>query len=90
MTITNDLIDYLDLIDFTLSKKFVEKHEHKFSPKFLKYFQLKLLHCFNNQKVLPRKSLTNYFTKKCGYSPDQVELFYASVDLDIYAPVISY
>ena len=38
-----DIIDFLDLINETLSYSFVEKWRHKYSEKFIKHFQFKIL-----------------------------------------------
>ena len=47
-----DIIDFLDLINETLSYSFVEKWRHKFSEKFVKHFQLKVLDAMNKQKPI--------------------------------------
>jgi len=72
-----DLIDFMDLVNFTLHKDFVEKWRYKFSEKFIKHFQLRIL-----------SSLFNFMTKKCRYSEEQVENFFTSVDISIYYPLI--
>ena len=35
-----DLIDFMDLINFTLHKDFVEKWRYKYSEKFVKHFEV--------------------------------------------------
>ena len=77
-----ELIDFMDLINYTLHKDFVEKWRYKYSEKFLKHFQIKLL------ETIKLSSLYNYLTKKCRYSPEQVENFFISVDISIYYPLI--
>ena len=83
-----EIVDFLDLIDETLSNKFVEKWRYRFSEKFLKQFQLKILSSLSKQKPLKLKSLFNYLTRKCSYSPDQVINFFNSIDIDLYRPLI--
>lgn len=83
-----DIIDFLDLINETLSYSFVEKWRHKYSEKFIKHFQFKILDAMNKQKPIKAEMLYNYLTKKCKYSHDQVQNFFASVDIDIYRPFI--
>ena len=78
----------MDLINFTLHKDFVEKWRHKYSEKFIKHFQMKLLESLNKQKVLKLSSLINYLTKKCRYSTEQVENFIETIDISIYYPLI--
>jgi len=83
-----DLIDFMDLINYTLHKDFVEKWRYKYSEKFIKHFQIKILESLTKQKVIKLSSLYNYLTKKCRYSSEQVENFLGSIDISIYYPLI--
>ena len=83
-----DLVDFMDLINYTLHKDFVEKWRYKYSEKFIKHFQIKILESLNKQKIIKKSSLYNYMTKKCRYSADQVENFFVSIDINIYSPLI--
>lgn len=83
-----DIIDFLDLINVTLSSSFVEKWKYRYSEKFIKQFQLKLLQSLNKQKPLKRNTLYNYLTKKCSYSPEQVLNFFEAIDIDCYYPLV--
>ena len=83
-----DFIDFMDLVNFTLHKDFVDKWRYKYSEKFIKHFQLKLLESLNKQKVLKLSSLINYLTKKCRYSTEQVENFISTLDVSLYYPLI--
>jgi len=83
-----DIIDFLDLLNETLSSTFVEKWRYKYSEKFIKHFQLKLLQALNKQKPIKIEMLYNYLTKKCKYSDDQVRNFFNTIEIDIYSPFI--
>ena len=83
-----DLVDFMDLINFTLHKDFVEKWRYKYSEKFIKHFQVKILESLNKQKIIKLSSLYNYLTKKCRYSQEQVENFFVSIDILIYYPLV--
>lgn len=83
-----DLIDTLDLINYTLSDKFIDNWKDKYSEKFIKLFQLKLLDCFNNSKPIKVDTLFTYFTKNNKYSPEQVSNFFKSIDIGLYYPII--
>ena len=83
-----DFIDFMDLINYTLHNDFVEKWRYKYSEKFIKHFQLKVLESLNKQKIIKLSSLYNYLTKKCRYSCDQVDNFFESIEIDIYYPLI--
>tara|TARA_R110002051_G_scaffold1143_8_gene5817 strand:- start:720 stop:1010 length:291 start_codon:yes stop_codon:yes gene_type:complete len=88
MTTEIDLVDFIDLINYTLHKDFVEKWRYKYSEKFIKHFQIKILESLNKQKIIKISSLYNFLTKKCRYSPEQVENFFTSIDINIYYPLI--
>jgi len=87
-TTDTDLVDFLDLINFTLKEEFIDRWKYRFSPLFLKEFQLKILGSLQNRKPLKIKSLYNHLSKKCGYSQDQVENFFDAVDISLYYPVV--
>lgn len=87
--IDTEMVDFLDLINHTLSNDFVEKWKHKYSEKFIKHFQLKLLEYLNKQKTIKINTLYLYLTKKCRYSKDQVDNFFITIDIDLYRPFIS-
>ena len=82
------IIDLIDLIEETLSSSFIEKWRFRYSERFIKHFQLKLLQAFNNSKPIKLDKLYKYLTGKCKYSPDQVISFFESIDIEIYQPVI--
>jgi len=84
-----NLVDFIDLINFTLHKDFLEKWRHKYSVKFIKLFQLKILDSLSKRKVIKITSLYNYLTRKCRYCPDQVLNFFETIDISIYNPLIS-
>lgn len=83
-----NIIDFLDLINFTLSNEFSEKWGHRFSPQFIKLFQIKMLQCVDGGKTIKRSTLFTYFTKRCKYSEEQVNNFFKAIDIDLYYPLV--
>lgn len=83
-----EIIDFLDLINETLSYSFIERWRYKFSEKFVKHFQMKILDAMNKQKPIKLEMLYNYLVKKCKYNPLQVESFFNSINIEIYSPFI--
>jgi hypothetical protein len=83
-----DIIDFLDLINTTLSLSFIEKWKYRYSEKFVKQFQMKLLQCLHKQKPLKVNTLYSYLTKKCSYSPEQVQNFFKAIEIDLYYPLV--
>jgi len=84
-----DLIDFIDLINYTLHSDFVEKWRFKYSEKFIKHFQIKILESLSKQKTIKKTSLFNYLHKKCRYSGDQINNFFETIDISIYYPLIT-
>lgn len=83
-----DIVDFLDLIDYTLSYSFIEKWRYKYSEKFIKHFQMKVLDSMNKQRPIKVEVIHNYLVKKCKYDPSQVTNFFRSIEIDIYNPFI--
>lgn len=83
-----DLVDFLDLINFTLSDQFIDKWRFRFSVKFIKEFQSKVIKSLKDRKPIKIESLFKHLSKKCGYSPDQVRNFFVAIDISIYYPLV--
>lgn len=87
-TLDNDLIDFFDHLDYVLSSEFILRWKFKYSAKFLKNFQVKLLQALDKNKPLKKSTLFNYLTKRCKYSEDQTSNFFESIDLDLLYPLV--
>jgi hypothetical protein len=83
-----EIVDFMDLINHTLSNDFVNKWRHKYSEKFIKHFQLKLLEYLNKQRPLKLNTLYLYLTKKCRFSKEVVDNFFETIDIGLYYPFI--
>ena len=95
MVYTNDhedinqlLYEFTELLDFTLSNSFIERWKGKYSIKFLKLFQTRLMKSMSDRRPLKISTLYTFLTKKCDYSKDQVLNFFDSIDFNIYSPLI--
>ena len=85
---STDLVDLLDLLNFTLHEDFMDKWKHKYSEKFITTFQYKLLDSLNKGKPIKKSNLSNFFKKKLKYSEEQIHNYYESIDITLYTPVI--
>lgn len=83
-----DIVDFIDLINFTLSDEFIEKWKYRFSSRFIKEFQNKVIKSLKDRKPIKLESLTKHLSKKCGYSMEQVKNFFDAIDISIYHPLI--
>ena len=59
-----NIIDFIDLIDETLNATFIEKWRYKYSERFIKQFQFKILSSLTNSKPLKIDSLYLFFTPR--------------------------
>jgi len=83
-----EILDLLDLLQFTFSNEFVEKWRHRYSTAFIEHFQQRLFLAMEDKKPVKRSSLTHYLVKKCKYNEDIVADFYDAIDIEIYYPVV--
>jgi len=83
-----EIVEFIDLINYTLSQEFIDKWKYRFSPKFLKEFQLKVIKSLKDRKPIKIESLFKHLSKKCGYSPEQVKNFFEAIDIAIYHPLV--
>ena len=83
-----EIVDFIDLINFTLSDDFIDKWKFRFSLKFLKEFQTKVIKSLKDRKPIKLESLYKHLSKKCGYSGDQVKNFFEAIDVTEYHPLI--
>ena len=88
-TLDVELVDMMDLLNETFSNRFIEKWKFKFSERFLKHFQLKLLDSVSNSKQLKVTTLYSFLVKKHGYSDSQVREFFNSIEIDLFQPIIT-
>ena len=95
MVYTNDhedinqlLYEFTELLEFTLSNEFISRWKGKYSIKFLKLFQTRLMKSMSDRRPLKITTLYTFLTKKCDYSKEQVLNFFDSIDISIYNPLI--
>jgi len=83
-----EIIEFIDLLDYTFSDKFVENWRYKYSTHFIKKFQFKLLQSISTKKPIKKTVIFKYLTTKCKYGEEQVDAFFSDIDLDIYYPIV--
>jgi hypothetical protein len=83
------LFEFTELLDFTLSNEFISKWKDKYSTKFIKLFQTRLIKCLSDRRCLKLSTLYTFLTSKCNYSREQVINFLESIDIEAYSPVIT-
>ena len=84
-----EIVDLIDLVDFTFSSTFVEKWSFKYGRRMSRLFQIKVMHSMDSRKVLKLSMLYKFLVVDSGFSPDVVKSFLLDVDYEIYSPIIS-
>lgn len=82
------LIEFYDLMEYSLSFKFRDKWKDLYSERMVKLFQLKILQSLKNQKPIKKSSLVNYLSNKGRYKKEIIEDFFESIDIELYRPFI--
>ena len=83
------ILDFLDLISYTLSDKFTEKWRFRFSEKLIRHFQTRLLKSLNDRKPIKIDTLYLFLTKKCTYSKETILHLFSSIDIELYRPLVT-
>jgi len=83
-----EIYDLMDILNFTLSKEFLEKWRFKYGERLIKLFQIKILDSLKNSKNLKVKSIFKFLTKDSGFSEDVIKNFFIDVDISLYHPII--
>lgn len=84
-----DIIEFIDLINYTLSEEFSKKWSNKYSIKFIEIFKLRLLKSLKEQKPIKINTLYNIYKLNYHYSNEQIINFFNSIDIDLYRPLIT-
>jgi hypothetical protein len=83
-----DLSDMMELLDFTLSSRFVQTWRHKYPEHLIKLFQSKLLETIKLRKPIKVNSLVLSLKKNNKYSDSHIWDFFKSIQISLYSPII--
>ena len=88
-TLEEDLIEIIDLLNFTFSNDFIEKWNFKYGKRLPKLFQMRLLKCLDSRKPLKLKTVYKFLVVDSGFGEEVVESFLEDIDYEIFRPIIS-
>lgn len=83
-----DLIEIIDLLNFTFSNDFVEKWSFKYGKRLPKLFQMRLLKCLDSRKPLKLQAVYKFLVVDSGFGEGIIESFFEDIDYEIYRPII--
>tara|TARA_R100001509_G_scaffold114667_1_gene69732 strand:- start:482 stop:781 length:300 start_codon:yes stop_codon:yes gene_type:complete len=88
-TLEEDLVEIIDLLNFTFSSDFTDKWSFKYGKRLPSLFQIKLLKSLDSRKPLKMKVVHKFLTTDSGFNKEVVESFLEDIDYEIYRPIIS-
>ena len=88
-TLEEDLVEIIDLLNFTFSSDFTDKWSFKYGKRLPSLFQIKLLKSLDTRKPLKLKIVQKLLTVDSGFNKEVVESFLEDIDYEIYRPIIS-
>jgi len=88
-TIEQQLIDTIDLLNFTLSVSFIDKWSQKYGVRILRLFQIRILKSLESRKPLKVKALYKFLVADSGFNPELVINLLNDIDYEIYSPIIN-
>ena len=88
-TLEEDLVEIIDLLNFTFSSDFTDKWSFKYGKRLPSLFQIKLLKSLDSRKPLKMKIVHKFLTIDSGFNKEVVESFLEDIDYEIYSPIIS-
>lgn len=84
-----EIIDLIDLLHYTTSSEFTDKWRFKYSERFIKHFQFRLLKTLKDKKPLKLTTLFSFLRRRCGYQEEEILNFFIDVEIELYSPVIT-
>ena len=86
--IDTELIDLMELIEFTMSIDFLDKWKMKYGERIIRLFQIKILDSLKKQKPIKLDSIYKFLVLDSGFSRELVTNFLNDIDYELYSPII--
>ena len=87
-TLEEDLVETIDLLNFTFSSDFVDKWSFKYGKRLPSLYQLRLLKSLDTRKPLRLQTLYKFLVVDSGFNEEVIKSFLEDVDYEIYSPII--
>ena len=83
-----EISEFLEQIDYALSFDFRDKWKHRFSTSFITVFQQKIIIALKRQKPFKLSTLEATYIKKFNYGQEYVDDFFSCIDIRLYRPLV--
>lgn len=87
--IDTELIDLMELIEFTMSIDFLNRWKMKYGERLIRLFQIKILDSLKKQRPLKLNSLCKFLIVDSGFNGEVVLNFLNDIDNEIYFPILT-
>ena len=88
-TLEEDLVETIDLLNFTFSSDFVDKWSFKYGKRLPSLYQLRLLKSLDTRKPLKIQTVYKFLVVDSGFNEEVIISFLNDIDYEIYKPIIS-
>lgn len=86
--IQGDLFEFLELIDYTMSTRFMKNWKYKYSESLVSAFQLRLLKGLTDRKPVKLKSLKKELGMKTKFNYLIIDEFFGEIMINLYYPLV--
>ena len=87
-TLEEDLVETIDLLNFTFSSDFVDKWSFKYGKRLPSLYQLRLLKSLDTRKPLKLQTVYKFLVVDSGFNEEVIKSFLEDIDYEIYFPII--
>ena len=87
-TLEEDLVETIDLLNFTFSSDFVDKWSFKYGKRLPSLYQLRLLKSLDTRKPLKLSTIYKFLVVDSGFNEEVIKSFLEDIDYEIYFPII--
>jgi|TARA_B100001094_G_C17776794_1_gene597743 hypothetical protein len=87
-TLEEDLVETIDLLNFTFSSDFVDKWSFKYGKRLPSLYQLRLLKSLDTRKPLKLQTVYKFLVVDSGFNEELIKTFLEDIDYEIYFPII--
>tara|TARA_R100001510_G_scaffold56982_2_gene63706 strand:- start:779 stop:1075 length:297 start_codon:yes stop_codon:yes gene_type:complete len=83
-----DLVETIDLLNFTFSSDFVDKWSFKYGKRLPSLLQIRLLKSLDTRKPLKLQTVYKFLVVDSGFNEEVIKSFLEDIDYRIYSPII--
>jgi hypothetical protein len=87
-TLEEDLVEIIDLLNFTFSSNFVDKWSFKYGKRLPSLYQLRILKSLDTRKPLKIQTIYKFLVVDSGFNEEVVKCFLEDIDYEIYSPIL--